>query len=387
MLTFAPLRVTLAAFAMIVAFLSGCSPRAPLWLGGSPETPLVSPRALTAMAAALSLNDAQRSIASDLHAAYSAQHQQSARKYADYQKVAEGILARNKDAATVARRDEATIKFARHADRLADQFLEDLGLVLTPEQRPRWESALRALRRCQMLGPVYSEKSADLLAVVDGPPALLTPAERAAVAPTLDEWEIAIDAVLIRKAAFIRSTLPSRLQADREEDQQTASDQFRRWRLIVREERVLTGRAAAAISGAVPESAAAQVTRSVYQQTYPWLFQNAPTAEYIRIARETPDLPEPARAALDELMKQDELERADLAVATARSFEQWERTASDEQLASAGDHPEPPAAVLARFEAHERRVTDALANLLTPEQFEATGARRAVKSLPPIEFE
>jgi hypothetical protein len=371
----------------VLTCLPACVNRPPLWIGGDPDSPLVSSRALKSMSAALALTDAQRSVAADLHAAYTAQHQAAARKYADYQRLAEEILKRDKEDDTKKRRDEATVKFARHADKLADQFLEDLRLGLNADQQANWESAMRALRRSQMLGPVYNEKSADLMAIIEGPPPLLDAGQRSKVQPSLESWESAMDAVLQRKAAFIRSTLAARLESERNEDGTARQQTFKRWRAIVREERTLNTRTATDLADALPEPLGERLRRAVHEQTYPALFNAAPTTEYLRAALALDGLKPNVNSELESLLKQDETERLKMAEKASRAFEAWERAATDDELASVGDHPDLPPEVVKGYEAHQDRVCARLAELLTAEQFNATGARGAAKSLPPIDFE
>ena len=371
-------------------FLAGCTPRPPYWIGGSPESPLVSPVALTRMCVVLELTDAQRSAAADLHAAYVSQHQQAARKYADYQQLAQQVIQREgqeKDQKVLAQRDEATVKYARYADKLADQFLGDFQLLLTDQQHAKWDAAMRCLRRTQMLGPIYSEKSADLVVLVDGPPPLVTPAQRRQIAAQLDDWEVAIDVVLQRKAAFIRTGLAENLRVERENDSAGTQAQYRRWRAIIREERTLTTRSARAIAEALPEDVGVSLRRKVHEQTYPGLYELQGPGETVRKALALPGLTPSAKKSLEELLRETDRERVRMGELAAAKFEEWERTASDDELASRGDTPEVPPEIVSAYTRLEERVSKRLGEVLTPEQMQEAGVKPVLKSLPGIDFE
>lgn len=379
-----------AGFATLVALmvLPACSPRPPWWIGGDPDAPMVSSVALTRMEAALGMSDEQRKGAGDLHAAYVAQHQQAAAKYRDWCRLADAMLERKqKDPEVLARKDQGTVKYAAHAERLAQQFLDDLRLLLTTEQSSKWEDAMRALRRSQMLGPVYEEKTADLLAVVDGPPPLLSPEQRGKLKSQLDDWEQAMDAVLQRKAAFIRGHMAENLRAISGEDGAATKALYRDWRAIVREERVLCVRSSRALADALPEEVALKLRRKVSQQAYPWLYEKTPAEEPVRKALELPGLPASTKSRLESLLKEIEHEHLRLADQAARAFEEWEQTAKPDELAAKGNNPDPPPDLIKGYEKLEDRVSTALSEALTQEQLTEVGARRKVQSLPNLEFE
>lgn len=373
---------------MAACLAGGCAPTAPWWIGGDPSSPLVSSVALTRMSEALALSDGQRAAAWNLHLAYVTDHQRAAAKYGDFCRMADDILERNKgDEETKARRDDGTVRFARHADRLAEQFLDDLRLLLDGSQQAKWESAMRALRRTQMLGSVYSERSADLRAVIDGPPALLTGPDREACAGLLSEWELEMDGVLVRAARFIRSNMVANLQATRTNDGEARAKLFQQWRALVREERVLSGRYVSAMADVLAEGTALVLRRKVSEVSYPWLYEDRPATEPVRKALAMPELDGDVKKKLGALLTETEREHLSYADEAARWFEQWETTATPEQLRDAGSNPDVPAGLAERYTRLQVKVFERLGELLTTEQLRETGARRHVRSLPTLEFD
>ena len=378
-------RTLVAALAALI--LCGCQPRAPLFIAGGPDAPQVSPAALTRMGRALNLTESQRAQSADLYAAYAESHQRAARKYRDYQELAKKILEKDPDAPRVAaRRDDASVKFAAHTGALADQFLEDLQLLLAREQLNNWEAALRALRRARSTGSAYAEKTADLRQALEAARPTTKPPRAAEIAATIDAWERAVDPVLIRKESFIRTTLAENLRADREKDNDARTSLYRRWRLIVRDERVVTTRALRELLTLLPEDAATGLSRAVQERTYPWLYQNTETLEVLQRAAAIDNLSLDAKRRIAELRAEYLRERLALADRTARDFEQWELSATDDEIAGA-DHPEPRPELIARFQQSEGRTTKGLADILTKAQLESINASTITRDLPPFDLE
>lgn len=383
--TVAIARTLMAALAALI--LAGCQPRAPLFIAGGPEGPQVSPTALTRMSRVLNLTESQRAQSADLYAAYAESHQRAARRYREYQELAKKIFEQDPDAPRVdQRRDDATLKFAAHTGALADQFLEDLQLLLTREQLIDWDAALRALRRTRSTGSAYAEKTADLREAL-GSTQQNTPFPRAAeITAAIDAWELAVDPVLVRKESFIRTALAENLRADRERDNDARAALYRRWRLMVRDERAVTTRALRELVTLLPEQPASDLARAVHQATYPWLFQNTETLEVLQRAAKLENLTPDAKRRIAELRSEYLRERLALADRAARDFEQWELAGTDDEIAGT-DHPEPRPELVARFRQAEDRASAGLTDFLTKVQLETINASTITRDLPPINFE
>jgi hypothetical protein len=100
-----------------------------------------------------------------------------------------------------AERDRLFAEHLRRADRLSRGFHDDLRLVLTPEQASRWPALERRRRRVETLGPYANVEgeAIDLVAIVES--LGLTDEESAAIAPTLHDYELRLDRLLMTRNA------------------------------------------------------------------------------------------------------------------------------------------------------------------------------------------
>ncbi len=87
-------------------------------------------------------------------------------------------------------------EFDRKVERLEEQFIADLRLVLTPDQLEKWSALEREQRRAKTLAKYasYSDEKVDLVACVQA--LELSEGERAALEPILNEYRMQIDAAL-----------------------------------------------------------------------------------------------------------------------------------------------------------------------------------------------
>lgn len=381
---------SLIAFLAALCTLCGCQPRAPLFIGGSADIPQVPPAALQRMMKSLDLPDQQRVQTADLHAAYCEAHTQAARKYREYLALAEGIIEKDSSSPGTsrvkARRDEATTKFAAHTSRIANEFLEDLRLTLSPQQLPRWDAALRSLRRTRSTGSAYAEKSADLSLLLESLPEFKQTPPSAEAVKAVRAWEEAVDPVLVRKESFITTTLAENLRSEREGDNNAKSALHLRWRAIIREERTITIRACRELAALLPEGTAQELLAAVHRQTYPWLFADSEAASVLDRAAKLDALSPDNKKLIAELKRDLAAEQARAAATIAAAFESWELTATDEQIGSS-DHPDLDPELLNRYSQAESHIIRRLNEILTPQQAKEVEVGKVTRELPPIEFD
>ncbi|MBL0927012.1 MAG: hypothetical protein IBJ11_05080 [Phycisphaerales bacterium] len=382
------LRAGLAVLGVICLLIAGC--RAPRWVGGSPQSPQVNAEGWKRVGDALALTDEQRATAGELLRAYQADYLRAAGQIERFDRAFfDMAAARPGDDALVGRRVRAYERFAAHAAGLQDRLMEDLRLLLTPEQAARLPAAERALRRSQLLGGAYEERSADLIeltAAMD-----LSAQERAAIAPVLDEYEQAIDPLLIRKDAFIRGNLAAEIRADAADKGGGNAQRFKRWRLIVREERAVNRRFVAQLAERLPEGFSAALKRGAFRGTYRGVYEepdiekkiSAALADPAGIPGATPEQRDAAAALLGEF-RRDRLALADRA---ADLLDKWEREADDDALMGEPGPAGELKALLAKVEALERQTLTRLAERLSAEQLDAIGIRGHRRSLPELDFD
>ncbi len=165
-----------------------------MFMGGSPP---VSARDLRMYAEVLALDEMQMEIMQDAFAelddAYNRQWTLFAEKRSDEQHKPQP----DGDWTDMQKRmTEVKAEFDQKVERLEEQFIADLRLVLSPEQLDRWAALEREQRRAKTLSKYasYSDEKIDLVACVQA--LELSPGERAALEPLLEEYRTQIDAAL-----------------------------------------------------------------------------------------------------------------------------------------------------------------------------------------------
>lgn len=380
-------RASILLVMSLAVVMFGCQPRAPKFVSGSPDVPEVSAASLVKVVRALGMDEGQRAAAAELHGEYARAHDAAARKYRDFMAQAERLIeSTGGDKRLIVRREEGTLTFARHAQTLAERFLDDLRLTLTAEQARRWEEGERALRRSRSIGAAHAERTADLGEAVEGVLGDVDAAVRAEVEKAMRGWEEAIDPVIVRKEAFIR-TVPSReLEAARKGVDDPPSKAFREWRVIVREERLATQRGAREVAALLPEGARESLERAVQERLYPWLFETSEAAGVLRRAGALEGLSARAKEEVAALRRELGVEERALAGEAARALDAWERTATEEEI-GAGPPPELNPDLVRRYHAAEARVGARLREVLTMEQFDDVKAGSITRDLPALRFD
>lgn len=119
---------------------------------------------------------------------------------------------------------EVKATFDQKVERLEEQFIADLRLVLTPGQLEKWAALEREQRRAKTLAKYasYSDEKVDLVACVQA--LELSDGERAALEPILGEYRVQIDSALAarnRKAETLGAeyTKTQQMQMDLQNEQ------------------------------------------------------------------------------------------------------------------------------------------------------------------------
>ena len=193
-----------------------------MFMGG---TPPVTARDLKMYAEVLGLDEIQMEIMQDAYAeldrAYNREWTIFAEERSDQQHAyrPDGGWADMQQNMT-----EVKERFDKKADRLEEQFIADLRLVLTPGQLEQWTALEREQRRAKTLAKYasYSEEKIDLVACIQA--LELTDAERAAIEPILAEYRVQIDSALAarnRKAELVGTeyTEVQQMQMDLQNEQ------------------------------------------------------------------------------------------------------------------------------------------------------------------------
>lgn len=147
----------------------------------------------------LALDDDQKTALADLHGAYDTSLRAAGRKMAEYRQAVFG-----NDPASYADREkmkehmEVARKYGEHTQKLRDQFLSDVQLLLTPVQQESWPRIERRLRRNEFMERMSFQSAsgarADLVALTEG--ALASEPMPEEAVRLLDEYERDLDHLL-----------------------------------------------------------------------------------------------------------------------------------------------------------------------------------------------
>ncbi len=334
----------------------------------------------------LGVDEAQKQAADELYQGYQAQVKEIERSQREAMRAA-AEAAEDGDSAEVRRQFPKIMKEASDARSAASRsLLDELKGLLTAEQAERWPSVERLRRREQHLpGGVVSGSAVDLTSVVEA--AGLSDAERKAVADTLSQYEVEMDARLKERASTLgeppdflgggpidMAALTERAGKDREDSMKT---------------RELNQRFARLIAGQLGEGAKSAFEKEVRRQSFRRIYRETDAIRKLRSALKLEDLRPEQREELSRMLDAYERETEPL---NAKWAEALERAESEGAVSGGGItirmSDEDPADLTAARKArrdYDKKVQDQLNGILTPEQKERLPKNRRRDMGPDVE--
>lgn len=180
-------------------------------------------------------------------------------------------------------------EWAAERENLNQQFLENIKVLLTPEQLERWPAFERRLfREKKLVDGRLSGESINLFDIVRD--MHLSPQVRAQIEPILDEYSIQLDEALRRREAITAGPANQMLLALEAQDSQKTLAAYQS--LIDRRVQVrnINDTYIDLIADALPSDLGMELRRNALERGYPRVFRTTPVQRIFAAAKELPDL-------------------------------------------------------------------------------------------------
>jgi Spy/CpxP family protein refolding chaperone len=332
----------------------------------------ISERQFKTYADLLKLTDDQRDAADALREGFNKELELQDR---DMQKKREDAMAKFRDSQDPAVWDDLRTQMEKSRDnrkKAEATFLDDVKALLTPDQLVAWPKVERAHRRQSTIsnGRLSGER-VDLVTAVDD--LKLSDADRAKIAPLLEEYQDELDRELIRRNKKQEELQGRMREVFQNRDPEAGQKMLEEGRAASVKVRDLNRKYARQMEEALSEPKKAEFASWFKRQSFPRVYREPHAAKEIKAALDFKDL-DPAQreslAALRDSFSRD-LDNANdkLAAATERQEMEFNVQRMMNRFAGGGDDQDDSTADLRRQRRElERAASDSLRKILKPEQ-------------------
>lgn len=233
-------------------------------------------------------------------------------------------------------------EFRKARSRAEAMFMDDLRLLLTDEQAQRWPTVERTHRRERTLSlGLMGGERVDLIKIVDRMD--LAPADREAIAQTLEQYEIDLDRELVKRNALVEEGMgrSRELMEDfRAGDMTRARELFNKARDASRRVKEVNQRYARQIENLLPDGKRGAFTAAVKREMYPMVYRETYASRVLSAAEKIEDLDDAQRASLAAIRDSHARELAALNAQMEAAIEERENTADMMQMFGRGGRDE-----------------------------------------------
>lgn len=191
-------------------------------------------------------------------------------------------------------------QYRRARSTVESTFMNDLQSLLTDEQAALWPKVERTHRRERTIGRgLMSGERVDLIRLVDG--LKLADADRAALAPILEQYEMDLDRELIKRNELYEQgeeQAQDLMEAWRSGDTARFEEMFNKGREAAKRVRDVNQRYARQIESSLPESKRAAFVEQVKRESFPMIYRETYAQRIVDVAANLPDLDDTQRASL-----------------------------------------------------------------------------------------
>lgn len=282
----------------------------------------------------LALSDDQLETARELHAAYMAELDKLATRAREITEAARNEFRETRDF-TVWRDLRGVIeKISEQRDALTQSTLDDLRLVLTPEQDAQWSNLEQFRRRRHELveGATLSGEGVDLLAIVDLEE--LTEDSKAPVQILLDQYASELDRAIIERQKAVKKMRDAEAAEDAgnadlpEEQEQQLRDDIRDRAAAIRD---LNRRYVRLVVAEIGSDAGARVETAYQRASFPSVYSESAADKAFSTALAMEDLSADQTAQLKAMVAGFERDRAAMNQKIAEAIEEQEMTRREPQ--------------------------------------------------------
>lgn len=258
--------------------------------------------------------------------------------------------------------------------RIEASFLADVQSVLTEEQSAAWSKVEMMLRRERTLRRgLMSGERVNVIRLVEE--AELSEDVRAAIAPTLEQYEVDLDRALVERNRFQEEAMQAARELMQSGDFEAIDELFSKGREFSRRVRDINRRYARQVISMLPEEKQAEVEQAFKAESFPEAYRPTFAARRLESALGLADLTAEQKEAIEALRGSFTQKMSELNDRLAKAIEEGEESFSVRQMfnrgGNGGERPARPGDdVREERRALDEATNESLAKILTPEQVE-----------------
>ncbi len=306
---------------LLVAAIAGLLGAAPAAAQDRGSDPAISTRDLDAIAEMVDMEAEQTEIARILHEDYLAAHGEATRKYRAFVEEIREAARDRRDRSLWEKWRETRDEYRAFVDDLEQSMLDDVKLLLRPEQATRWPRVERRLRRqAELDGGLISGVDLDVVDLYEAFAEDEALADRldaepaASIAAILDAYELAVDAALVARARFY--------ETEGRRGGEEWLDERRDIELRIRD---ANRRSAEQIATALPPDLAERFRAEVAERLLPRRARSSSGSRFLRTALELDSLDAAQRTAIESLQSEHDEALGRVNERLLRSELRWDR--------------------------------------------------------------
>lgn len=257
--------------------------------------PSVSSRDLDSFARLFGLDASQKEAVKMLFDGYQQQFAAAAKKAREEIDALRDEARDSRDPSLFREIGEKSLAFRQSREQMEQTFLSDFKDVLTEDQAAKWPKFERMRRRETTIGRgLMSGERVDLFELVED--LKLDPEQRAAIEPTLDQYEVDLDRELIQ-----RNKMQEEIQEKMRDffnDPEAADEWIKKGREAAVKVRDVNRRYFAQLQTQLPEDKRTELERAFKRESFPMIYREQYASRVIAAADRMSDLDESQRQGL-----------------------------------------------------------------------------------------
>jgi len=293
------------AAAVVLGAWSGASAQFSIFRGAD-SRPAMTERDVSRYGGLLKLTPEQQEAAKDLVSGYTLEYEKLAKERREKMRDLSEEARESKDFSIMEQMGPMLEKFGKQADAMEESLISDLKSILSNEQTALWPKFERTRRREKTItrGTLAGE-SVDLVRIVDE--LELTPAVRAPLMETMEQYESDLDRVLVERNKVQdeeAAKSPMGKSGTIAIDVTSFAESQKKITEAGKKVRDVNKRYTPSIEGQLPEASRAAFIAAVKQSSFPQVYKPTRTDKALEAALKFEDLETAQRAAIEALSEQ-----------------------------------------------------------------------------------
>jgi hypothetical protein len=342
--------------------------------GGQMFEPGISTRDLDKYAEFLSMTAEQKEAASALLEGYQSEFDRVAKEMRDVTDAAREEFRDTRDFTVWDEVRPSVEAYQAKRKEMEGALLRDVKDLMAEEQAAKWPQLERMRRRDTTLRRGFlSGETVDVTGLVED--AKLAPEVMERVRPTLSQYEVELDRVLIERNEQFETGMGQGMALFRQGDMAGVNELFNKAREAAVKVRDVNRRYARLVEGMVPDEQREKFKREFKERSFPRVYRESFALRSIDAAANFDDATAEQRAAIAELRAGYEREASAVNEKWAKAIEENEMTITPMEMMGGGGGPGMREGRMARRELDQKNV-EKLKGILTEEQVKRLPERR-----------